>query len=121
MIGATSHFRVYAYAAPCDMRKSFNTLSGLVMAMGHAVISGDLFLFVSKNRKRAKVLYHDGTGLCLLAKRIDRNTFAPIWRRSELSACELDLFLQGSHVVAKTCLVPKRAPPETHLPDNAFV
>jgi len=32
--------------------------------MGRNVLSGDLYLFVARRRKRAKVLYFDGTGLC---------------------------------------------------------
>ena len=49
-----------------DMRKRYNGLEGLVReAMGHDLLLGDLFLFVSRNRKRAKVLLFDGTGLCI--------------------------------------------------------
>ena len=99
---------IYAYQAPCDMRKSFLTLSALVHAMQHDVLSGSLFVFVSKNRKRAKLLHHDGTGLCLLAKKLDHGCFAPIWQRETLSKSELMLFLEGSHVVVKTVLAPKR-------------
>jgi hypothetical protein len=48
---------VYAFAGPVDMRKSFNTLSALVKSeMRHDVLTGSLYLLVSKNRERAKVL-----------------------------------------------------------------
>src|SRR5207249_5576581 len=60
MIGSTRQLSVYAHAAPTDMRKSFDTLSALVtQALKRDPLSGDLFLFVSKNRKRAKVLMWD--------------------------------------------------------------
>ena len=36
--------------------------------MKHDVLAGDLYLFVWRDRKRAKVLYFDGTGMCLVAK-----------------------------------------------------
>ena len=73
MIGLSRGLVAWAYTEVCDMRKSFNTLGALVeQDMKRDVLSGDLFLFVSRNRKRAKVLYFDGTGLCLLAKRLDR-------------------------------------------------
>lgn len=53
--------RVYAYAAPVDMRKGFNGLHALVRErLGREVLEGDLFLFVSRNRIRAKVLLFDG-------------------------------------------------------------
>jgi len=46
----------FAHADPVDMRKSFDTLAALVKeAIGQDLLSGSLFLFVSKNRKRAKV------------------------------------------------------------------
>ncbi len=67
MIGPRGRVRVFGYPKPCDMRKSFNTLTGLVLGMGRDVTAGDVFAFVSRNRKRAKVLWHEGTGLCLLA------------------------------------------------------
>ena len=83
MIGPTGRVRVFGYPRPCDMRKSFNTLSGLVLAMECDVTSGDVFAFVSRNRKRAKVLWYDGTGLCLLAKRLDQGLFASLWTQEE--------------------------------------
>ena len=114
MIGIGGPHQVYAYGAPCDMRRSFNTLSGLVSEMGHDISAGEVFLFVAKNKKRAKVLWHDGTGLCLLAKRIDVGSFAAVWRRAEptghleLSVTELSLFLEGSKLVAQKSLRPPR-------------
>ena len=68
MIGSTRRVAVYAYRAPVDMRKSFNTLTALVeQDLKRDVLLGELFLFVSKTRRRAKVLFWDGTGLCLFA------------------------------------------------------
>lgn len=62
MIGSTRQAAVHAFAAPADMRKSFDSLSLLLaQGLGRDVLSGDLFLFVSKNRRRAKVLYWDVT------------------------------------------------------------
>jgi len=94
------------------MRKSFNTLSGLVSEMGHDVASGDVFAFVSRNRKRAKVLWYDGTGLCLLAKRLDEGRFAALWGREssgvELSMSELSLLIEGCTVVGRVPLSPAR-------------
>jgi transposase len=103
--------RVFAHAAPCDMRKGFNTLAGLVTMGGHDVVTGDVFLFVAKNRKRAKCLWFDGTGACLLTKRLDAGRFAALWRDDgeglQLSPVELRLFLDGSKVVGKIALVAK--------------
>lgn len=92
---------VYACSEPVDMRKSFDTLAAVVtIAMKREVLTGDLFLFVSKNRKRAKVLYFDGTGMCLLAKRLDKGQFSAPWkhRTGEMTMSELALFIEGADV-----------------------
>lgn len=110
MIGPSQRTRVFAYGAACDMRKSFNTLSGLVSSMGHEVAAGDVFLFVSRNRRRAKVLWYDGTGLCLLTKRLDQGRFPALWENEagdvELSMSELSLLLEGCEVVGRMPLSP---------------
>lgn len=110
MIGLEHRARVFAYGGPCDMRKSFNTLSGLVSSMGHEVAAGDVFLFISKNRKRAKVLWYDGTGLCLLCKRLDQGHFSAVWQNAaeelQLSVSELRLLLEGCEVVGRMPLSP---------------
>ncbi len=101
MLGLSRKVRVFAYRAPIDMRKSFNTLSALVLELGHELAAGDAFLFIGKRRRRAKVLWFDGTGLCLLAKRLEKGRFAPLWERSELTSSELVLFLEGSDSVER--------------------
>lgn len=112
MIGLSRGLVAWAYTEPCDMRKSFNTLSALVeQEMKRSVLSGDLFLFVSRNRTRAKVLYFDGTGLCLFAKRLDKGRFAPLWNRKrqggvELTLTELSLFIEGSETVGRLPMSP---------------
>ena len=112
MIGSTRQVAVHAFAAPADMRKSFDSLSLLVaQGLGRDVLSGDLFLFVSKNRRRAKVLYWDGTGLCVFAKRLEQGRFAAPWERGEgkelkLTMSELALLLEGSELVGRMPLSP---------------
>ncbi len=113
MIGSTRRLSVYAYGQPCDMRKSFDALSGLVtQALGRDFLSGDVFLFVGRDRKRAKALFWDGTGLCLYAKRLEKGSFAPLWRRASseqplvLTVSELALFLEGSELVGRAPLSP---------------
>ncbi|HKP58394.1 MAG TPA: IS66 family insertion sequence element accessory protein TnpB [Polyangiales bacterium] len=112
MIGLPRALNVYAYTEPVDMRKSFNTLSAVVEEqMKRSVLAGDFFLFVSADRKRAKVLYFDGTGLCLLAKRLERGKFAPVWNRkkaggAEMTPSELALFIEGSETVGRLPMSP---------------
>ena len=109
MIGSSRNVAVHAHAQPVDMRKSFDTLAALVAAAGLNVMSGELFLFVGRDRTRAKVLYWDGTGLCVFAKRLERGRFAAPWQSDgamRLTTTELALFLEGSTLVGKVVLSP---------------
>lgn len=66
VIGLSRAVRVYAYVAPVDMRKSYDGLSAVVRnELRRDVLQGELFLFAGKDRRRAKVLVFDGTGLCV--------------------------------------------------------
>ena len=95
---------VYAYAEAVDMRKGFDGLSALVTAGLHRdPLNGDVYIFVSRDRVRAKVLHWDGRGLCVYAKRLERGRFARLWRDDQdgpltLTVSELDLFLDGSTI-----------------------
>lgn len=114
MIGSTRQVRVWACAEPTDMRKSYDGLLALALrSLGRDVLAGDLFLFVSRTRHQAKVLFWDGTGLCVFAKRLEQGLFAAPWeggrsRPWQLTINELQLFLEGSRLVAQ---VPVSPPP----------
>ncbi len=102
---------IYAFRRPVDMRKSFDTLAALTALAGpRALLHGAVFLFVGRDRRRAKVLFFDGTGLCVLAKRLEKGRFADLWSESAapltLSASELALFLEGSAHVGRVPLSP---------------
>ncbi len=112
MIGASRALSVFAHTEPTDMRKSFNTLGTLVAeSLKREVLTGDLFLFVSADRTRAKVLYFDGTGMCLFSKRLEKGRFAPVWNRKcatglEMTPNELALFIEGSESVGRLAMSP---------------
>ncbi|HEV8247394.1 MAG TPA: IS66 family insertion sequence element accessory protein TnpB [Polyangiaceae bacterium] len=108
MIISARQVDVFAHAEPVDMRKSFDTLAALVkQELGQNLLSGSLFLFVSKDRKRAKVLYFDGTGLCLFAKRLDKGRFAAVCDRArgasvKMTLSELTQFIEGSERIGRS-------------------
>lgn len=112
MIGTMGRVRVFAYCQPVDMRNGFNGLSALVSAqLQRDPLCGALFLFTNKTRTRAKVLHFDGSGLCIYTKRLERGRFAALWDYTEstslvLSRAELELFLQGSHLIGRFQLAP---------------
>jgi transposase len=99
------------------MRKSFDTLTALVVhELGRDVMSGDMFLFVARNRRRAKVLFWDGTGLCLFSKRLAKGHFAAPWLRAGdgplvLTQSELALLLEGNELIARMPLSPPQYTP----------
>jgi transposase len=94
------------------MRKGFDGLSALVeQHLGRQLLQGDVFLFVGKSRRRAKVLYFDGTGLVLLTKRLFQGRFARPWPEAgaasvELTVAELSLFLEGCELAGRWKLSP---------------
>jgi transposase len=108
----TRAVRVFAYAAPVDMRKGFDGLSALVeQQLGRQLLKGDVFLFVGRSRRRAKVLHFDGTGLVLLTKRLFQGKFARPWceegaQAVELTVTELSLFLEGCELAGRWKLSP---------------
>jgi len=111
LIGSTRRVGVHAYTAPTDMRKGHDGLSALVeRELEGDPLSGEMFLFVSRDRKRAKVLLWDGTGLCLYSKRLEQGRFASLWRDGgsplRLTLNELQLFLEGSTLVGRVQLSP---------------
>jgi transposase len=77
MLSFHSHLKVFVATAPCDLRMSFNGLwSAASQRLGEDPKSGALFVFGNRRRNRIKILYFDGTGVCVLAKRLESGTFA---------------------------------------------
>ena len=112
MIALSSRMRVWAYPAPADLRRGYNGLYALARnALGLNPHEGDIVLFVNRRRTSTKILMHDGSGLCIFMKRLDRGRFAPLWRRDEdgqirLSPSELALYLEGCREVGYRRLSP---------------
>ena len=111
MIGSTRAVRVFAYTQPTDMRKGFLGLEGLVRnELGRDLLEGDLFLFVSRNRRRSKVLFFDGTGLVIYMKRLEVGRFAALRQADgplRMTMSELALFLEGSELAGRVSLSPR--------------
>lgn len=67
---------VFVGLDPVDLRWSFDRLGGLVQErIGHDVRSGALFIFFGRRRDALKVIFFDGSGLCIFYKRLDSGTF----------------------------------------------
>jgi transposase len=71
---------LYLAVGPTDMRKGFEGLYGLVRdKLQLEPLSGHVFLFCNKERNRIKVLFWDGSGLWVCAKRLEKGRFS--WPR----------------------------------------
>ena len=76
MLSLTGAARIYLYRSPCDMRKSFDALCGIVRSeMSADPLSGSLFVFVNRRRNMVKLLYWDRDGLAIWAKRLEQGYF----------------------------------------------
>ena len=103
MIGlGNAALKIYLALDPCDMRKSFNGLSDIARQhLGEELCSEALFVFINKRHNRIKLLYFDGTGLWVAAKRLECGNFSwppasqPGQRKIKLAAEALQLVLDG--------------------------
>jgi transposase len=91
--------KVFVCTKPTDMRKSFDSLMGLVQSfLNEDPLSGHLFVFVSKRCDRVKILWWDRDGLVLWYKRLEKGTFRFGMSESgrlEITSVDLQLILQG--------------------------
>ena len=106
--------RVLMAARPVDFRKGMNGLAALVKEHLKAdPFSGTIYCFRSKRADRVKLVFWDGTGLCLFSKRLEDGKF--LWPRIEdgvmrLSAAQLAALIEG--LDWKRVHVPRGARPE---------
>jgi transposase len=103
MLALTATARIYLYRCPCDMRKSFDGLCGLVRSSMEAdPLSGSFFIFINRRRNLLKCLYWDRDGFALWYKRLEKGCFRlPEQCASDgrIDRLQLTLLLEG--VVAK--------------------
>jgi transposase len=99
MLNLSTATRVFVALEPVDMRQSFNGLQSRVQTvLQQDPLSGHLFVFTNRLRNRLKILFWDGSGLWVCAKRLEKGTFG--WPKGEgASRClrseELNLLVHG--------------------------
>jgi transposase len=102
MLSFPGSLKVFVAVEPCDMRKSFHGLHDAVSGkLKEDPKCGAVFAFANKRRTLLKLLYFDGSGLWVLAKRLERGSFA--WPKGadvkdgklRLSATALGFLLDG--------------------------
>ena len=78
MIPIPSGVRVWIATGHTDMRGGFTSLALLVQeTLQRNPHAGDLFVFRGRRGSLIKILWHDGLGMSLYAKRLERGRF--IW------------------------------------------
>lgn len=99
MIGPTGAVRVMVATKPVDFRKGAEGLAALVReTMGADPFSGTIYVFRAKRADRIKLVYWDGSGVCLFAKRLEDGKFC--WPSItdgvvRLTAAQLQALLEG--------------------------
>jgi transposase len=93
--------KIYLYAKPTDMRKSFDGLHAIVQSeFQRDIRNGDVFLFLNRRRDRIKLIHWDRDGLAIWMKRLERGTFqrpraSADGTQVEMDATDLALLLSG--------------------------
>lgn len=99
-LGSTLSYQFYS--KPCDMRKSFDTLAGLVRnELGRDPLNGEVYIFLNRNGSSIKLLHWEQAGFVLYYKRLEKGTFTlPIKKEvnSTFSWAELVLMIEGIEV-----------------------
>lgn len=100
MFSFPNQTKVYLAVEPVDMRKSFNGLwSEAAERLRTDPFAGGLFVFANKRRDRLKILYWDGSGVWVFAKRLEKGRFS--WpasshpQRLEITPMALSMLLEG--------------------------
>jgi transposase len=114
MIPVPAVTRVWLAAGHTDMRKGFDGLALLVQeTLKRDPHDGQLFVFRGRRGDPIKLLWHDGQGMCLFAKRLERGRFiwpATVGEAVTITAAQLGYLLEG---------IDWRAPIRTQRPELA--
>lgn len=99
MIPVPSGVRVWLAVGHTDMRRGMNTLALQVQeSLGRDPHAGDLFVFRGRRGNILKILWHDGIGMSLYAKRLEHGRFvwpSPTTGSVSISAAQLGYLLEG--------------------------
>lgn len=99
MIGPHAGTRVWLAAGVTDMRCGIDSLAAKVhTVLAEDPYAGHVFAFRGRRGDLVKLLWNDGDGMCLLAKRLERGRF--VWPQADsgsvsLSVAQLSMLLEG--------------------------
>jgi transposase len=123
MISLNRRTKIFVSKESTDMRSSYDTLFAKAKAvLNQDPFSGHLFVFMNSRRTSIKCLYYDGTGLVIVAKRMEKGLFCRInpYLQGEivLTAAEFALFFEGADLEKRFIESPqeikKSSPPKKY-------
>jgi transposase len=112
MIALPTGTQIWIAAGITDLRRGFTGLSAQVQTvLKESPFSGHVFVFRGRRGDLIKMLWWDGDGLCLFAKRLEKGRF--IWPKAEngtvaLTRAQLSMLMEG---------IDWRRPVRTHTPE----
>ena len=100
MLSPSPAVRIFLGLEPVDMRGGHNSLSGVVRRLGLDPLDGHLYVFLNRRRFMAALLWYDGSGWCVLKKRLSKGTFQVLQGPAEarqlgIDSATLTALLQG--------------------------
>lgn len=112
MIALNRRTKVFVSKDPTDMRASYDTLFQKAKTIFEKdPFSGHLFVFMNRIRTSCKCLYYDGTGLVIIAKRLEKGRFAKINPHHRgnivLTQAEFTLLFEGADINKRFIESPK--------------
>lgn len=96
----SERYRYFIYRGSCDMRKGYDGLSGLIRNQWNKdPLSGDVFIFLSRQRTKIKLLLWQNDGFVIYSKRLEKGTFElPQGHCVEITAHQLQFILDGIYL-----------------------
>jgi transposase len=112
MIAINRRTKIYLSKDPADMRASYDTLFNKVKTvLASDPMSGHLFVFINARRTSCKCLFYDGTGLVIIAKRLEKGLFSRVnpYHKDQLvlTQAEFVLFFEGADLNKRFIDSPK--------------
>ena len=94
-----SQVKIWLYAKPTDMRRSFTGLAAMAKNLiGEDPLSGNFFVFINRRQTQLKILYFDRSGFCIWAKRLEQGRFnynKKIGEKQVLNWTQLKMIIEG--------------------------
>jgi len=113
VISFTGRTKVYAATSSVDLRKSFDSLFAYVRdVLKKDPLSGHVFVFINRKRDRLKALLWDGSGLIVIAKRLEERKFTKLnvlmGDEISMTSAEFALLFEGADLSKRFIESPRK-------------